>query len=124
LLTYSPQLSIEARTEGAQRGAFAYYVHGLHLDRRRVADPWRQGSTGEWASQAAWVSGLASWRLGDWNAASTAFQQVAQLAQQRELKAGGYYWAARAEQAAGRPRSVEGLLRNAASSAESFYGLV
>ena len=127
LLTYSPQLSVEARAEAAQRVAFAYYVNGLDLDARRVADTWRQGSTGEWASQAAWVSGLASWRMGDWNAASAAFQQVAQLAQQRELRAGGYFWAARAEQAAGRPRSVEGLLKSAASTAEStesFYGLL
>ena len=54
---------------------------------------------------------LASWRLGDWNAASTAFQQVAQLAQQRELRAGGYYWAARAEQAAARPARSSGCSR-------------
>jgi len=127
LLSFAPQLSYEARAEAAQRVAFAYYVNGLDLDARRVADTWRQGATGEWASQAAWVSGLASWRLGDWNAASTSFQQVARLAQQRELRAAGYFWAARAEQAAGRPRSVEGLLRNAANTAEStesFYGLL
>lgn len=127
LLVYGPQLSIEARAEAAQRVAFAYYVLGLDLDARRVADTWGQGATGEWASQAAWVSGLASWRLGDWNAASTAFQQVARLAQQRELKAGGYYWAARAEQAAGRPQSVERLLKSAATgddATESFYGLL
>jgi len=124
LLIFAPQMSVEARAEAGNRVAFVYYVLGLDLDARRVADTWRQGATGEWASQAAWVSGLASWRLGDYNAASAAFQQVAQLAVQRELKAGGYYWAARAEQAAGRPRTVEGLLRNAASSAESFYGLV
>jgi soluble lytic murein transglycosylase-like protein len=102
-------------------------VLGLDMDARRVADTWRQGATGEWASQAAWVSGLASWRLGDWNAASSAFQQVTRLAQQRELRAGGYYWAARAEQAAGRPRSVESLLKAAANTAEateSFYGLL
>jgi soluble lytic murein transglycosylase-like protein len=127
LLLYAPSLSVEARAEAAQRVAFAYYVNGLDLDARRVSDTWRQGATGEWASQAAWVSGLASWRLGDWNAASTAFQQVAALAQQRELRAGGYYWAARAEQAAGRPRSVERFLRSAATTAEStesFYGLL
>src|SRR6185503_6304744 len=111
----------------SQRVAFAYYVNGLDMDARRVADTWRQGATSEWASQAAWISGLASWRLGDWNSASTAFRQVAQLAQQRELRAAGYYWAARAEQAAGRPRSVEPLLRATATTAEaseSFYGLV
>jgi len=127
LLIYAPQLSAEARAEAGQRVAFVYYVLGLDMDARRVADTWRQGASGEWASQAAWVSGLASWRLGDWNAASSAFQQVARLAQQRELRAGGYYWAARAEQAAGRPRSVESLLKAAANTAEateSFYGLL
>jgi soluble lytic murein transglycosylase-like protein len=127
LLIYAPQLSVEARAEAGTRVAFVYYVLGLDMDARRVADTWRQGAKGDWASQAAWVSALASWRLSDWNAASATFQQVAQLAQQRELRAGGFYWAARAEQAAGRPASVERLLRAAVSapeSTESFYGLL
>ena len=127
LLIYAPQLSVEARAEAGQRVAFVYYVLGLDMDARRVSDTWRQGSTGEWASQAAWVSGLASWRLGDCESASRDFQQVAALAQQRELRAGGLYWAARAEQMCRRPASVEPLLRAAASagdSAESFYGLL
>jgi soluble lytic murein transglycosylase len=38
--------------------------------------------------------------------------------------AGGFYWAARSEQAAGRPRSVTPFLRRASESAESFYGLL
>jgi len=127
LLIYAPQLSVEARAEAGQRVAFVYYVLGLDMDARRVSDTWRQGSTGEWASQAAWVSGLASWRLGDCDSASRDFQQVAALAQQRELRAGGLYWAARAEQMCRRPASVEPLLRAAASagdSSESFYGLL
>jgi soluble lytic murein transglycosylase len=124
LLTYAPQMSAEARAEAGARVAFVYYVLGLDLDSRRVADTWRQGASGDWASQAAWVSGLASWRLGDYNAASGSFQQVAAMCQQRELRAGAYYWAARAEQAAGRPRSVEPLMRSAAASGESFYGLL
>ena len=122
-----PALSAEARAEAGSRVAFIYYVLGLDMDARRVADTWRQGSTGEWASQAGWISALASWRLGDFNSASTTFQQVAQVADQRELKDGAYYWAARAEQAAGRPQSVERLLKAAATSSEapeSFYGLV
>ena len=39
-----------------------------------------------------------------------------QLAQQRELRAGGYYWAARSEQAAGRPASVEAAAQAAAAT--------
>ncbi|HEY8434071.1 MAG TPA: lytic transglycosylase domain-containing protein [Sphingomicrobium sp.] len=127
LVTQGPTLSAEARAEAATRVAFIYYVLGLDMDARRVSDTWRQGATGEWASQAAWVSGLASWRLGDYNSASADFQQVAQLADQRELREGGFYWAARSEQAAGRPTSVERLLRAAATSpegTESFYGLI
>jgi soluble lytic murein transglycosylase len=127
LLIYAPQLSAEARAEAGQRVAFAYYVVGLDMDARRVSDTWRQGAAGEWASQAAWISGLASWRLGDCQSASRDFQQVAALAQQRELRAGGLYWAARAEQMCRRPASVEPLLRAAANTAEgpeSFYGLI
>ena len=127
LLIYAPQLSAEARAEAGQRVAFVDYGLGLDMDARRVSDTWRQGATGEWTSQAAWVSGLASWRLGDCKSASRNFQQVAALAQQRELRAGGLYWAARAEQMCGRPASVEPLLRAAANTAEgpeSFYGLI
>ncbi len=124
LLTYAPSLSLEARAEAAQRVAFAYYVNGYDAEARRVADTWRQGATSEWAAQAAWISGLASWRLNDCQSASAAFQQAASYAQQRELRAGAYYWAARSEQACGRPRSVATLLKAAATSNESFYGLV
>ena len=127
LVTQGPALSAEARAEAGQRVAFVYYVLGLDMDARRVADTWRAGATGEWASQAAWVSGLASWRLGDCNAASRSFQDAARYALQRELKAGAYYWAARSEQACARPRAVEPLLKAAAitpEASESFYGLL
>jgi soluble lytic murein transglycosylase-like protein len=127
LLQYAPSLSTEARAEAGQRVAFVYYVLGLDLDARRVADTWRPGAVGEWAPQAAWTSGLASWRMGDCEAASRAFREVAGSAQQRELRAGAYYWAARSEQACRRPASVEPLLRAAATTAEapeSFYGLL
>ncbi|HWI88377.1 MAG TPA: transglycosylase SLT domain-containing protein [Sphingomicrobium sp.] len=127
LLIYAPQMSLEARAEAGQRVAFVYYVLGQDTDARRVADTWRQGATGEWAGQAAWVSGLASWRLGDYDSASRAFQQAAAYTPQRELRAGSLYWAARSEQAAGRPRAVESLLKAAATTPEAeecFYGLL
>jgi soluble lytic murein transglycosylase-like protein len=41
-----------------------------------------------------------------------------------ELAAAGNYWAARSEQACRRPQAVEPLLRAAARSSESFYGLL
>jgi soluble lytic murein transglycosylase-like protein len=123
-LAQAPFLSADARAEAAQRIAWIYYATGQDFHARRVADYWRQGASGEWGSQAAWISGLASWRLGDCNAASRAFREVAATATQRELGAGGYYWAARAEQSCRRPQSVQGLLKAAAASPESFYGLI
>jgi len=124
LLQSAPLLSFEARAEAAQRVAWAYYVDGRDADARRVAETWRVGATGEWAAQAAWISGLASWRLNDCESASRAFRDVAATSRERELGAGGYYWAARAEQACRRPNSVAPLLRAAARSNESFYGLL
>ena len=124
LIQDGPYLSIEGRAEAAQRVAWIYYSQGYDSEARRVADTWRVGARGEWAPQAAWISGLASWRLNDCEAASRAFREVAATATQRELNAGGHYWAARSEQACRRPRSVAPLLRAAARSPESFYGLM
>ena len=124
LMQSAPYLSYEARAEAGQRIAWAYFATARDADARRVADTYRQGAGGEWASQSAWVSGLASWRLNDCNAASASFREVASRAQQRELSAGGYYWAARAEQMCRRPGAVAPLLKAAANSPESFYGLL
>ncbi|QNM83397.1 lytic transglycosylase domain-containing protein [Sphingomonas sabuli] len=123
-LGQAPYLSANARAEAAQRVAWTYYSRNDDFNARRVADYWRQGAGPEWGSQAAWVSALAAWRMNDCNAASRAFKEVASTAVQRELSAGGYYWAARAEQMCRRPQSVQGLLKAAAASPESFYGLI
>ena len=120
----APYLSFEARAEAAQRVAWAYYSLGRDQDARRVADTWRAGATGEWAAAAAWVSGLASWRLNDCNSASVDFRTVASTSSQTELRTGALYWAARAEQACRRPQAVTPLLEAAARSPESFYGLL
>ncbi len=117
--------TLEQRPAPAYRSFTTY--SGSTWTRAEFSDTWRQGSTGEWAAQSAWISALSSWRLGDYASASTDFQQAAQLSDQRELRAGGYYWAARAEQAGGRPAAVENLLRTAATTSEapeSFYGLL
>ena len=124
LMQSAPYLSYEARAEAGQRVAWSYYAIGRDADARRVADTYRAGANGDWANQSAWVSGLASWRLNDCNAASNAFREVGSRAVQRELGAAGYFWAARAEQSCRRPQSVEPLLRAAAASPESFYGLL
>ena len=119
-----PNLSVEARAEAAHRVAWIYFVGGRDDDARRVADYGRAGASGEWAAQAAWISGLASWRLHDWNAAFYSFRQAARLAREPEFYAATYYWAARAAQASRRPQEVGPLMQAAARSPESFYGLL
>jgi soluble lytic murein transglycosylase-like protein len=118
-------LSPEARAEIGQRVAWIYYTNGLDADARRVADQWRQGSSGDWALQSEWVSGLASWRLNDCEAASRAFREVGQRSAEPSLSAAGYYWASRAEMQCRRPASVQPLLRAAAAKGvETFYGQI
>ena len=119
-----PYLSLEARAEAAHRVAWIYFVGGRDADARRIADLGRAGASGEWAGQAAWISGLASWRMGDFNAAFYSLRQAARLAREPEFYAATHYWSARAAQASRRPQEVNPLLRAAARSAESFYGLL
>ena len=124
LTEQAPFLSFEARAEAAQRVAFIYYVLGRDADARRIADQWRPGATGEWGAQAAWVSGLAAWRMGDYGAAQAAFSDAMRFGRDGEFAACASYWAARAAQAGRRPREVQPLLLIAARSGESFYGLL
>jgi soluble lytic murein transglycosylase len=119
-----PTLSYEARAEAANRVAWIYFVSGRDADARRVADEGRYGATGEWAAQSAWISGLASWRVNDCTAAYAGFNDAARLGRAPEFNAAAFYWAARAAQACRRPKEVAPLLRAAARSQESFYGLL
>jgi len=118
-----PTLTPEGRAEAAQRVAWIYYVIGRDADARRVAETASDGA-GDWVTQANWIAGLASWRMSDCEAAARHFRSVAYGRAESELAAAGAYWAARAEQACRRPQAVEPLLRTAARSPESFYGLL
>lgn len=120
----APSLSPEARAEAAQRVAWIYYVTGLDADARRVAESGVEGATGEWGAQAHWIAGLASWRAGDCEGAALHFRGVAAGRSETELAAAGAYWAARSEMMCRRPQLVEPLMKAAARSPESFYGLV
>lgn len=117
------ELPIEAQTEFRQRIAWSWYIVGDDEAARRVAEEGRTGS-GEWAVQSAWVSALASWRMGRCGDAAEAFNTVAARTADSDLAAAGHYWAARAETACQRPERVEPHLRSAAAYKETFYGLL
>jgi soluble lytic murein transglycosylase-like protein len=70
------------------------------------------------------VSGLAAWRQNDCLSAAGMFRIVGGGATETSLRAGGLYWAARAEMACRRPAEVNPLMRAAAQYNETFYGMV
>jgi soluble lytic murein transglycosylase-like protein len=117
------QLTPEAQSEWRARLAWAWFQIGDDASARRLADIAREGA-GEWAVQAAWVSGLAAWRQADYAAAATAFDTVSQRGGDSETIAAGYFWAARADTAAAKPDQVQLRLWNAARYAETFYGML
>lgn len=124
MLPSAPLLTPEARAEAAQRVAWSYYGLGRDADAIRVAEAGRLGTTGDWAVAASWVSGLASWRQNDCTSAGARFREVALGAREPEHAAAAAYWGARSAQACRQPAAVAPLLKTAARSPESFYGLV
>lgn len=117
------KLSPAARAEWTQKVAWSYYIENDDANALRLARDCTRGD-GAWATQGAWVEGLASWRTRDYRGALTAFDRVAREAPDSELRAAGYYWSARAAIAAGQPELVEPRLRAAAANQETLYGLL
>ncbi|MEJ7926553.1 lytic transglycosylase domain-containing protein [Sphingobium sp. AN641] len=125
LATSEAGLSPEGVTELRQRIAWSYYIENDDASARRMAiRALDQRIGGEWTVQAHWTSGLAAWRQQDCRAAAPAFANVAALATNADMRAAGAYWAARAYMACGDAAKVENLLRSAARSDETFYGLL
>lgn len=123
LLSGIDTLSPSALTEMQQRVAWGYYIENDDGNARRVAEIGSTG-TGEWAPQADWVRGLASWRLGEYADAAQAFDRVGRLAANEETRAAGLFWSARASVAARRPEEAQPRLQTAAQYGETFYGIL
>ena len=117
------EMSEEARTAFRQRIAWVYFLNGYDRDARRNAEDGVRGVT-EWAIHSQWVAGLAAWRMADYAAASRHFIMVGSRSGDYELAAAGWFWAARAETAAGRPQLVQQHFQQAARLSETFYGLL
>lgn len=118
-----PEMTSDAATEWRQKTAWIYYVSGDDANARRVAAKGQTG-TGDWAAQADWIQGLASWRQSDCEAAGAAFESVSRRAADSELRSAGLYWAARADVACGHPERAQGRLQAASQYGETFYGLL
>lgn len=124
LATQGTGLSTACLTEIRQRIAWSYFITGDSASARRLGLQAATEGNGPYQAPAYWVAGLASWRQHDWDAAATAFGNVATRSDDSDLRAAGYYWAARANMAARHPQKVSSLLQAAAREDESFYGLL
>ena len=72
-----------------------------------------------------WIYGLASFRSNRFEDAAAAFAKLAQDRTQNEwVRSAAAFWSARSEIAAGRPEQAPALLRVAASTPYTFYGLI
>jgi len=116
-------ISPEALTEWRQKVAWVYFQNGDDVSARRVASLAQTGA-GDWAVDAAWVNGLASWRAGDFAAARDAFDRVASNAGDDETRAAGWFWGARSRSAAGDTASATPRLEAASRLGETFYGML
>jgi soluble lytic murein transglycosylase len=116
-------LTTDALTELRYRVAWSYYIENDDQSAKRLAGVARAAG-GEWATQASWAYGLASWRLKDYAAAFESFDSVARLASNDDQKAAGLFWSARAAMAAKQPHQVQPRMQYAAKLPETFYGLL
>lgn len=120
-----PGLSPDGLAEVRQRIAWSYYIENDDANALRLAArALETGSVSEWAVQAHWTTGLASWRRNDPAAAARSFEQVARRATTDDMRSAGAYWAARAWMNAGQPAKIEPLLKMAAGKDETFYGMM
>ena len=123
LETKAAELSPEALTELRYRVAWSYYIENDDAAAKRVASE-AQLAGGDWSTQAAWVRGLASWRLREYAAAFDAFGYVSRLAVNDDLKAAGLFWGARAAMAIKQPQYFQPKMQKAAQLPETFYGIL
>ena len=118
-------LTPEGLTEVRQRVAWSYYIESDDANARRMAARALESrAVGDWTVQAYWTTGLAAWRQNDCTAAAPAFANVAAFSGNSDMRAAGAYWAARAYMVCGQAEKVENLLKTAARSDETFYGLL
>ena len=118
-----PLLSPEARAEWRQRVAWSYYIENMDQQALAMARTVAEGR-GPWVAEGEWAAGLAAWRLNDCATAGAHFERAAAGATNAELHGAAYYWASRAALRCRQPERSAALLRGAAQSDETLYGML
>lgn len=114
LISSGQQDFLPPPTPKGQAARLAYYTGDVARARRLAA-----------AAGERWISALCAYRANDFEEAAGHFQAVARQAGTDEwLRSGAAYWAARSLIAAGQPEEAPELLKLAASSPATFYGML
>ena len=116
-------LSPEARAEWRQRVAWSYYIENRDPEALALAQTVAAGR-GPWVAEGDWAAALAAWRLGDCRLAGSYFERAARGAHNDELRGAAWYWASRAALRCRQPERSAELLRSAAVSDETLYGML
>ena len=104
--------------------AWRYYIEGDDAGALRVGTLASAPDTPD-AGRAHWAAGLAAWRQGDCERATTHFAGMAAKPGLTGPEiAAARFWEARAHMACGRPERISPLLKEAAQVPESLYGLL
>ena len=117
------QLSASARAEWRSKVAWSFYIENQDGAAYALAQTAQDGA-GPWVPEGWWIAGLAAWRLNDCTAAGDAFAKTAQLSDNAELTAAGYYWQSRALVRCRLPDKATEPLRKAARMDETLYGML
>ena len=81
--------------------------------------------SGNKVPMALWWSGLAAWRLGNYERSAENFDMLSTATLEDDwIKSAAAFWAARAYLAARQPKNVNPLLAKAAQNPRTFYGLL
>ena len=111
------------RSEWAQQIGWSYLVNGQDQAAMRLGAEAAAG-VGDWAVMGDWVRGLAAFRSNNCAAAAESFLRVGSNSRDGDGRSAGHYWAARAATACGDPQRAIASLRAAATTGDSFYGLL
>ncbi len=104
--------------------ARGYFAAGDDQEALRLAER-AVGRSGVNVPEGLWTAGLAAWRLGEFERAAGHFSTLARSGSvDRDLVAGGAYWAARAYGMLREPLLINEMLRIAAAHPRSIYGLL
>jgi soluble lytic murein transglycosylase-like protein len=121
---YGSELSSEVKSEWAGRAAWDFYID-LDDPSARMLGARAADGVGDWAAFGNWVAGLASFRMGDFDAASRHFDSIGKQFANEEMRSAAAFWAARAHVRARRPNlAPERVAAARRLDPTGFYGLL